>query len=91
MKTSKPLSAIVSDGPSAPIVSGRNWSASAKQITPIVMDKRMSKMRVTIIRMQQQTKRIWAATDPKVRQKLLHVYVQTLQESMKIMRSMGAR
>ena len=91
MNNRRPFSEIITGAPPALIVSGQKRSAPAKRAMPIDMDKRMSKMKATIKRMQQQIKRFWAATDPKVRRKLMQVHVQTLQEGMKTMRSMGAR
>jgi hypothetical protein len=82
---------MVRGAPSAPIVSGKKGSATAKRAMLINMDRQMAQMKAIIKKMQQQIKRFWAATDPKERRKLMQVHMQTLKESMKRMRSMAAR
>ena len=91
MNKQMPISEMVRGAPSAQIVSGKKRSAPAKRAMLISMDRQMAQMKAIIKRMQQQIKRFWAATDPKERKKLMQVHVQTLKESMKRMRSMGAR
>ena len=88
MYKERPVSEMPASAQPAPIVSGPKRPVPARREIRTDVDKRMSKMKAAIKRMQQQLKRFWAATDPKERHKLMQAHVQTLRECMNTMRSM---
>ncbi|KWT91628.1 hypothetical protein APY03_3239 [Variovorax sp. WDL1] len=54
------------------------------------MEKQGPQMQANMEKMQQQMEKIGTTTDPKNRQKLMQEHMQTMQETMKMMRGMGS-
>jgi hypothetical protein len=52
-------------------------------------DKQKAEIQANMERMQQQMDKVATTTDPKERQKLMQEHMQTMQETMKVMRGMG--
>jgi hypothetical protein len=86
MKTSILISAIVACALSAPIASAQDKPGMNMDMDK---DKQMAPMQENIKKMQHQMDMIATTTDPKERQKLMQEHMQTMQENMKAMRSMG--
>ena len=86
MKTTLLVSAIAACALSAPIAFAQ--TAPAKPAMSMG-DKPMPAVDENMKKMQQQMDKIGTTTDPKERQKLMQVHMQTMQENMKAMRAMG--
>ena len=89
MKTSILISAIAASVMAAPVASAQNMAAPASSAMSMDADKQNSQMQENIKKMQHQMDMIATTTDPKERQKLMQEHMQTMQETMKAMRSMG--
>ena len=88
MKTSILISAIAACALSAPIAFAQQTPAPAKPAMSMD-DKQTPPSQENMKLMQQQMDKIATTTDPKERQKLMQAHMQTMQENMKSMRSMG--
>ena len=86
MKTTILISAIAACALSAPISFAQ--TAPAKPAMSMG-DKPMPAVDANMKKMQEQMEKIGTTTDPKERQKLMQVHMQTMQENMKSMRAMG--
>jgi len=74
---------------SAPLATAQDEAAPTKPAMSTEMDAQMSQMRANMTEMQAQMEKVHATTDPKERQKLMRAHMQTMQESMAMMRSMN--
>ena len=88
MKTSILISAIAACALSAPMAFAQEKPAPAKPAMSMD-DKQTPPSQENMKLMQQQMDKIATTTDPKERQKLMQAHMQTMQENMKAMRSMG--
>ena len=86
MKTPFLISAIAACALSTPIAFAQ--TAPAKPAMSMD-DKQVAATDENMKKMQQQMEKIGTTTDPKERQKLMQVHMQTMQENMKAMRAMG--
>ena len=86
MKTTLLISAIAACALSAPIAFAQ--TAPAKPAMSMG-DTPMPAVDANMKKMQEQMDKIGTTTDPKERQKLMQVHMQTMQENMKAMRAMG--
>lgn len=73
---------------SLPLASAQDKAAVATPVEKTQMDAQMTAMQANMTAMQSQMDEIRATTDPKERQKLMQAHMQTMQESMAMMRSM---
>ena len=89
MKTSILVAAVVACTLAVPIASAQDKAAPAKPAMSMPMDAQMSQMQANMTEMQAQMDKIHATTSPKERQKLMQAHMQTMQESMALMRSMS--
>jgi hypothetical protein len=74
---------------SVPLASAQDTAAPAKPAMNMEMDAQMSQMQANVTEMQSQMEKIHATTDPKERQELMQAHMQTMQESMTMMRNMS--
>lgn len=81
-----PVSIALADDAQAPADPGMHMDAGMGT----GMDQQMSRMHQNMTAAQQQMERFQATTDPKSRRKLMKEHMQTLQESMAIMRDMAS-
>ena len=88
MKTSILISAIAACALSAPIAFAQEKPTPAKPAMNMD-DKQAAPSQENMKLMQQQMDKIATTTDPKERQQLMKAHMQTMQENMKSMRSMG--
>jgi len=89
LKTSIRVAAVVTCLLAVPMASAQDQAAPAKPAMSMPMDAQMSQMHTNMTLMQSQMDTIHATTDPKERQKLMQAHMQTMQESMAMMRSMS--
>ena len=89
MKTSILAAAVVTCALVTPMASAQDTAAPAKPAMSMPMDAQMSQMHTYMTLMQSQMDTIHATTNPKERQKLMQSHMQTMQESMAMMRSMS--
>jgi hypothetical protein len=89
MKTSLLVTAVATCALVVPMASAQDTAAPARPATSMPMDARMSQMHTNMTLMQSQMDTIHATTNPKERQKLMQAHMQTMQESMAMMRSMS--
>ena len=89
MKTSILAAAVVTCTLVTPMASAQDTAAPAKPAMSMPMDAQMSQMHTNMTLMQSQMDTIHATTNPKERQKLMQAHMQTMQESMAMMRSMS--
>lgn len=89
MKTSILVAAVVTCVLAVPMASAQDKAAPVKPAMSMPMDAQMSQMQTNMTLMQTQMDRIHATTDPKERQKLMQAHMQTMQDSMAMMRSMS--
>ena len=89
MKTSILAAAVVTCALVTPMASAQDTAAPAKPAMSMPMDAQMSQMHTNMTLMQSQMDTIHATTNPKERQKLMQAHMQTMQESMAMMRSMS--
>ena len=94
MKDSLLASAILGCAMSVSTVSAQETSAPAKPAMgmdmSVEMDKQMSAMHENMSAAQQQMDKFRATTDPKERSKLMQQHMQTMQDSMTMMRGMSS-
>ena len=89
MKTSILAAAVVTCTLVTPMASAQDTAAPAKPAMSMPMDAQMSQMHTNMTLMQSQMDTIHATTNPKERQKLMQAHMQTMQDSMAMMRSMN--
>ena len=89
LKTSILVAAFVTCALVAPLASAQDQAAPAKPAMSMPMDAQMSQMHTNMTLMQSQMDTIHATTNPKERQKLMQAHMQTMQDSMAMMRSMS--
>lgn len=89
MKTSILVATIVACSLSTSMVSAQEKTAPATPAMHMDTDKQMPQMQENMKKMQQQMEILRTTTDPTERQTLMHAHMQTMQENMKSMRSMG--
>ena len=87
MKTPILTAAIVAFALTAPVASAQDQAAPAQPA--MGMDAHMSAMQTNMKEMQALMEKIHATTNPKERQKLMQAHMQTMQDSMAMMRSMN--
>ncbi len=89
MKTTILISAIAACALSTPIAFAQEKKTAPAKPAMSMDGKQMSPMDENMKKMQQQMEKIGTTTDPKERQKLMQVHMQTMQENMKSMRAMS--
>ena len=89
MKTSILAAAVVTCTLVTPMASAQDTAAPAKPAMSMPMDAQMSQMHTNMTLMQTQMDKIHATTNPKERKTLMQAHMQTMQESMAMMRSMS--
>jgi len=89
MKTPMLVAAVITCALVVPVVvSAQDTAAPAKPALSMPMDAHMSQMHTNMTLMQSQMDTIRATTNPQERQKLMQTHMQTMQESMAMMRDM---
>lgn len=89
MKTLILVAVVVACSLVVPMASAQDTAAPAKTAMSMPMDAHMSQMHTNMTLMQTQMDKIHATTNPKERHKLMQAHMQTMQESMAMMRSMS--
>ena len=89
MKTPMLAAAVGTCALVAAMASAQETAAPAKPAMSMPMDAQMSQMHTNMTLMQSQMDTIHATTNPKERHKLMQAHMQTMQESMAMMRSMS--
>ena len=90
MKTSYLFVAITACALSSiPLASAQDKAASASPAGKTQMDTQMTEVQASATKMRSQMDQIHATTDPTERQKLMQAHMQTMQDSMAMMRSMN--
>lgn len=89
MKTLILVAVVVACSLVVPMASAQDTAAPAKTAMSMPMDAHMSQMHTNMTLMQSQMDTIHATTNPKERKTLMQAHMQTMQESMAMMRSMS--
>ena len=89
MKTLILVAVVVACSLVVPMASAQDTAAPAKTAMSMPMDAHMSQMHTNMTLMQTQMDKIHATTNPKERKTLMQAHMQTMQESMAMMRSMS--
>lgn len=89
MKTSVLVAAILASALSAPVLGTQEKAAPAKPAMSMDMNKRMPQLQENMKKMHQQMEELDATKDPIKREKLMDAHLQTMQQNMAMIRSMG--
>lgn len=89
MRKSIVICALVASVVAAPLALAQDKAPHTMPAMNTQADKDMAPMQDNIKKMQDQMDKIAVTSDPKEREKLMQEHMQTLQENMKAMRSMG--
>lgn len=83
------FAAVISCALVVPVASAQDATVPSKPAMSMPMDAELSQMHTNMTLMQSQMDTIRATTNPKERQKLMQAHMQTMQESMAMMRNMS--